>query len=155
MNAGMRRLTTLADDRPAVHRHLRLLRDELRGDALAERSRGDRSETVLMFGLSARACMFSRATTGCERRAGSAGRARTRSVRRLPSPCSSSGAFPGRPALVGDLTEAGIREATDAGIASITQDDFAEEWQLRLPGGEDVVVSTPSPGSRSPPVRPR
>lgn len=47
------------------------------------------------------------------------------------------------PALVGDLTEAGIREATDAGIASITQEDFAEEWQLRLPGGEDVVVSTP------------
>jgi hypothetical protein len=47
------------------------------------------------------------------------------------------------PALVGDLTEAGIREATDAGIASITQDEFAEEWQLRLPGGEDVVVSTP------------
>lgn len=47
------------------------------------------------------------------------------------------------PALVGDLTEAGIREATDAGIASITQEDFAEEWQLRLPGGEDVVISTP------------
>ena len=47
------------------------------------------------------------------------------------------------PALVGDLTEDGIREAIDAGTASITQDDFAEEWQLRLPGGEDVVVSTP------------
>lgn len=46
-------------------------------------------------------------------------------------------------ALVGDLTEDGIREAIDAGIAAITQDDFAEEWQLRLPGGEDVVVSTP------------
>ena len=47
------------------------------------------------------------------------------------------------PALVGDLTEAGIREAIDAGVAAITQDEFAEEWQLRLPGGEDVVVSTP------------
>jgi hypothetical protein len=47
------------------------------------------------------------------------------------------------PALIGDLTEGGIREAIEAGVASITQDDFAEEWQLRLPGGEDVVVSTP------------
>jgi hypothetical protein len=46
-------------------------------------------------------------------------------------------------ALVGDLDEAGIREAIEAGIAGITQDDFAEEWQLRLPGGEEVVVSTP------------
>lgn len=46
-------------------------------------------------------------------------------------------------ALVGDLTAAGIREAIEAGAAAITQDDFAEEWQLRLPGGEDVVVSTP------------
>src|SRR5215470_10202983 len=47
------------------------------------------------------------------------------------------------PALVGDLTPDGIREAIDAGTAAITQDDFAEEWQLRLPGGEDIVVSTP------------
>lgn len=47
------------------------------------------------------------------------------------------------PALVGDLTADGIREAIDAGVASITQDEFAEEWQLRLPGGEDIVVSTP------------
>jgi hypothetical protein len=47
------------------------------------------------------------------------------------------------PALVGDLTEEGIRQAIEAGIASITQDEFAEEWQLRLPGGEDVVISTP------------
>jgi len=47
------------------------------------------------------------------------------------------------PALVGDLSPAGIGEAIDAGIASITQEDFAEEWQLRLPGGEEVVVSTP------------
>jgi hypothetical protein len=47
------------------------------------------------------------------------------------------------PALVGDLTTAGVGEAIDVGTASITQEDFAEEWQLRLPGGEDVVVSTP------------
>jgi hypothetical protein len=47
------------------------------------------------------------------------------------------------PALVGDLTPDGIREAIDAGVAAITQDDFGEEWQLQLPGGEDIVVSTP------------
>jgi hypothetical protein len=47
------------------------------------------------------------------------------------------------PALVGDLTPEGIRDAIDAGIAAVTQDDFAEEWQLQLPGGEDIVVSTP------------
>jgi hypothetical protein len=51
---------------------------------------------------------------------------------------------PGRaPALVGDLTADGVQQAIDAGIAAITQDDFAEEWELRLPGGEAVVVSTP------------
>lgn len=50
-----------------------------------------------------------------------------------------------RPAdpFVGDLTAAAVGEAIDAGTASITQEDFAEEWQLRLPGGEEVVVSTP------------
>jgi hypothetical protein len=47
------------------------------------------------------------------------------------------------PALLGDLDPAGVQEAIDAGTASITRDDFAEEWQLRLPGGEEVVVSTP------------
>ncbi|HEY7142527.1 MAG TPA: hypothetical protein VIE44_20725 [Methylomirabilota bacterium] len=52
----------------------------------------------------------------------------------LPGPAS---------ALVGDLTADGIREAIEAGTAGITQDDFAEEWQLRTPGGEDIVVSTP------------
>jgi hypothetical protein len=54
------------------------------------------------------------------------------------------GGAPGpAPALVGDLTADGIRQAIDAGVASITQDEFPEEWQLRLPGGEDVVVNTP------------
>jgi hypothetical protein len=47
------------------------------------------------------------------------------------------------PALMGDLAPEGVQEAIDAGIASVTQDEFAEEWQLRLPGGEEVVVSTP------------
>jgi hypothetical protein len=46
-------------------------------------------------------------------------------------------------ALVGDLTPDGVREAVEAGVAAVTQDDFADEWQLRLPGGEEVVVSTP------------
>jgi hypothetical protein len=46
-------------------------------------------------------------------------------------------------ALVGDLTPDGVQEAIDAGTASLTQEEFAEEWQLRLPGGEEVVVSTP------------
>lgn len=46
-------------------------------------------------------------------------------------------------ALVGDLNGSGIKEAVDAGVASITQDDFTEEWHLRLPGGEEIVVSTP------------
>ena len=47
------------------------------------------------------------------------------------------------PALVGDLTPAGMQEAIDAGTASLTDDEFVEEWQLRLPGGEEVLVSTP------------
>jgi len=46
-------------------------------------------------------------------------------------------------ALVGDLTPDGIREAIDAGVAAVTQEDFGEEWQIQLPGGEDIVVSTP------------
>ena len=45
--------------------------------------------------------------------------------------------------MVGDLTDEGVREAVNAGIAAITKEEFAEEWQLRLPGGEEVVVSTP------------
>jgi hypothetical protein len=53
------------------------------------------------------------------------------------------GAPASAPALVGDLTPTGIRDAIDTGIAAVTQDDFGEEWQLRLPGGEDIVVSTP------------
>ena len=73
----------------------------------------------------------------------SPGRTRARVGAALALALVLLGAFPGPvPALVGDLTEDGIRGAIDAGIASITQDDFAEEWQLRLPGGEDVVVST-------------
>lgn len=46
-------------------------------------------------------------------------------------------------ALVGDLTPAGIEEAVAAGTRGLTQEDFAEEWRIRLAGGEEVVVSTP------------
>lgn len=46
-------------------------------------------------------------------------------------------------ALMGDLSPAGIQEAIDAGTASLTQDDFADEWRLALPGGGEIVVSTP------------
>jgi hypothetical protein len=46
-------------------------------------------------------------------------------------------------ALVGELTTAGMQEAMDAGAASLTQEDFGEEWQLRLPGGEEILVTTP------------
>ena len=73
-----------------------------------------------------------------------AGRHRRRGALALALATALGCGLPGSAAaLVGDLDEGGIREAIEAGIASITQDDFAEEWQLRLPGGEEVVVTTP------------
>jgi hypothetical protein len=73
-----------------------------------------------------------------------AGRHRRRGALALALALALGCGLPGSAAaLVGDLDEGGIREAIEAGIASITQDDFADEWQLRLPGGEEVVVSTP------------
>jgi hypothetical protein len=81
--------------------------------------------------------------SGACRRLGWMGERRGPSVTALVLALVLLGAPGSAPALVGDLTADEIREAIDAGIASITQDDFAEEWQLRLPGGEDVVVSTP------------
>ena len=73
-----------------------------------------------------------------------AGRHRRRGALALALATALGCGLPGSAAaLVGDLDEGGIREAIEAGIASITQDDFADEWQLRLPGGEEVVVATP------------
>ena len=73
-----------------------------------------------------------------------AGRHRRRGALALALATALGCGLPGSAAaLVGDLDEGGIREAIETGIASITQDDFAEEWQLRLPGGEEVVVTTP------------
>lgn len=46
-------------------------------------------------------------------------------------------------ALVGDLSPAQVQEAIEAGTASLAQDDFADEWRLALPGGEEIVVTTP------------
>jgi hypothetical protein len=77
------------------------------------------------------------------------GQSRTRGRRRALAAALALGlAWPAvapvrAPALVGDLGESQRKEAIDTGIAAITQDDFPEEWQLRLPGGEDIVVSTP------------
>jgi hypothetical protein len=73
-----------------------------------------------------------------------AGRHRRRGALALALATALGCVLPGSAAaLVGDLDEGGIREAIEVGIASITQDDFAEEWHLRLPGGEEVVVTTP------------
>jgi hypothetical protein len=73
-----------------------------------------------------------------------AGRHRRRGALALALATALGCGLPGSAAaLVGDLDEGGIRGAIEAGIASITQDDFADEWQLRLPGGEEVVVATP------------
>jgi hypothetical protein len=46
-------------------------------------------------------------------------------------------------AVVGDLAPAQVEEALQAGTAGLTRDDFAEEWVVRQPGGEEIVVSTP------------
>jgi hypothetical protein len=46
-------------------------------------------------------------------------------------------------ALLGDLSPSGVQEAIDAGTAALAQDDFADEWRLALPGGEEIVVATP------------
>lgn len=46
-------------------------------------------------------------------------------------------------ALLGDLSPTQVQEAIDAGTASLAQEDFADEWRLALPGGEEIVVTTP------------
>lgn len=40
-------------------------------------------------------------------------------------------------------TPAQVEEAIEEGRASITQEEFGEEWLVRLPGGEEVRVTTP------------
>ncbi len=46
-------------------------------------------------------------------------------------------------ALIPELSPADIQEALEVGTSAVTQEDFGEEWQLRLPGGEEIVLSTP------------
>jgi hypothetical protein len=53
------------------------------------------------------------------------------------------GGAPGAPALEGDLNPAGVQAAIDAGTASLTEDDFADEWRVPLPDGGEIVVTTP------------
>jgi len=46
-------------------------------------------------------------------------------------------------ALVPDLTTpAAVQEAVDAGVASLANEAFPDEWRIMLPGGEEVLVST-------------
>lgn len=47
------------------------------------------------------------------------------------------------PALVAVLSSADVEEALEVGRAGVTQEDFGEEWRIRLPGGEEIVVTTP------------
>ena len=46
-------------------------------------------------------------------------------------------------AILAVLSPAEIQEALDLGAQSMTQEDFGEEWQVRLPGDEEMVVTTP------------
>jgi len=46
-------------------------------------------------------------------------------------------------ALLADLSPAEIREALETGTGAMTREDFGEEWRVRLPGGEEIVVTTP------------
>lgn len=47
------------------------------------------------------------------------------------------------PALILQLSPADIEEALELGTSAVTQEDFGEEWRVRLPGGEEIVVTTP------------
>lgn len=56
---------------------------------------------------------------------------------------AGAGAPPGAGAIVPELGPAEIQQAIDAGEVGLAREDFADEWRLLLPGGEEVVVSTP------------
>jgi len=42
-----------------------------------------------------------------------------------------------------ELTPQQVEEAVETGRASIMQEEFGQEWVVRLPGGEEVQVTTP------------
>jgi len=46
-------------------------------------------------------------------------------------------------ALLAELSPADVQQALDAGARGATQEEFGEEWRIQLPGGEEIVVSTP------------
>jgi hypothetical protein len=46
-------------------------------------------------------------------------------------------------ALVATLSPADVREAVAAGTRGVDDEEFGEEWRVRLPGGEEVVATTP------------
>ncbi len=68
--------------------------------------------------------------------------ARPRAVAATLALLALAAAGPAR-AVVGDLTPEQVREAIAAGTASLTQEDFADEWRLALPDGGEIVASTP------------
>jgi hypothetical protein len=129
------------DDRTALHDRVGLLRHELRGDAMVERALGrhrrhadddrDGGRGLLRLPL-ARV-----AVTG----SGRPGRAPA--VVLLGLLAAGAGAPPGAGAIVPELGPAEIQQAIDAGEVGLAREDFADEWRLLLPGGEEVVVSTP------------
>ena len=46
-------------------------------------------------------------------------------------------------AILPELSAAAIQEAIETGTGSITREEFGDEWRLVLPGGEEIVVTTP------------
>jgi hypothetical protein len=46
-------------------------------------------------------------------------------------------------ALIPTLTPEEAQGALQAGVEGLTKEDFEEEWAVRFPGGEAIVVSTP------------
>jgi hypothetical protein len=46
-------------------------------------------------------------------------------------------------ALVSALSPVDVQAAVAAGARAVDDEDFAEEWQVRLPGGQEIVASTP------------
>lgn len=45
--------------------------------------------------------------------------------------------------LIPTLSPADAQQAEEAGTQGVLQDDFGEEWRVSLPGGGEIVVTTP------------
>ena len=46
-------------------------------------------------------------------------------------------------ALTAPLSAADVEQALQTGTKSVTEEEFGEEWRVRLPGGEEIQVTTP------------